>query len=205
MGYSFLARMEHKIYISKKQKKLKNKNPSIVANNCNGGIIAHDLGLPFNSPLVNIGITSPYYIKFLKNIEHYLEQPLVKLDVKKYGCFVSQCDDIEIMFAHAKSYEEALANWERRKKRFNPDNMFVVFTDQLECTYEIIKEFDELPIKNKVIFTHKPYPEFKSAYYIKGFENEEEVGILSDWKPGFWKRRWLDDFDYVKFLNGEGI
>ena len=38
---------------------------------------------------------------------------------------------------------------------------------------------------------------------MKGFENEKEVGVLSDPKPGFFKRRYLDDFDYVRFLNGE--
>ncbi|MBR6702294.1 MAG: DUF1919 domain-containing protein, partial [Clostridia bacterium] len=50
MGNSIIARAEHKLYIENKRKKLKNPNPSIIANNCNGGIIAHDLGLQFNSP-----------------------------------------------------------------------------------------------------------------------------------------------------------
>ena len=36
--------------------------------------------------------------------------------------------------------------------------------------------------------------------HIPGFENEHEVGILSDWKPRLLRRRWLDDFDYVRFL-----
>lgn len=73
-------------------------------------------------------------------------------------------------------------------------------TDRDGCTYEQIKTFDELPYKNKVIFTHKEYPEFNSAFYIKGFENEEEVGILSNFRKYSWKR-YLDDFNYVDFLN----
>lgn len=205
MAYSFIAKAEHKIYTKIKRKRLKNNNPSIIANNCNGGIISHDLGLPFCSPTVNIGIWPEDYLKFLKNLEHYLNYPIQKTDKTKDGGKFIICDDIEILLTHYKNYDEACENWERRKKRFNPDNMFVVFCDKMGCTYDIIKEFDELPIKNKVIFTHKPYPEFKSAYYIKGFENDGEVGILSDWKPGFWQRRWLDGFDYVKFLNGDGI
>ena len=52
-----------------------------------------------------------------------------------------------------------------------------------------------------MIFTHKKYDEFPSAYHIPGFEEDGEVGILSDWKPQLFKRRWLDDFDYVKFFN----
>lgn len=53
----------------------------------------------------------------------------------------------------------------------------------------------------KVIFTNKEYPEFKSAYCIKGFEKQKEVGILVDYKRQILKRRYLDDFDYVSFLN----
>ena len=203
MGNSILARAEHKLYINKKRKKLKNKTPSIIANNCNGGFIAHDLGLAFNSPLVNAGMYAPYYIKFLSNVEHYFSQPLVRIADDKNGWFTAQCDDIQILLGHTKTYEEAVENWERRKRRFDPDNMYVIFCDKMDCTYEIIKAFDELPIKHKVIFTHQPYPEFKSAFYIKGFEDQKEVGVLSDWKPGFWKRRWLDQFDSVAFLNGE--
>lgn len=205
MGNSIIARAEYKIFSTIRKRRLKNHNPSILANNCNGGVITHDLGLQFNSPLVNAGMYAEYYIKFLKNVEHYFSQPLVRIEDDPDGWYTAKCDDIQILLGHTKTYEESLANWERRKKRFNPDNMFVVFCDKMGCTYDMIKEFDELPIKNKVIFTHKPYPEFKSAYYIKGFENEKEVGVLSDWKPGFWKRRWLDDFDSARFLNGEGF
>ena len=205
MGNSVIARAEYKIFSTIRKRKLKNHNPSILANNCNGGVLTHDLGLQFNSPLVNAGMYAEYYIKFLKNVEHYLSQPLVRIEDDPDGWYTAKCDDIQILLGHTKTYEESLANWERRKKRFNPDNMFVVFCDKMGCTYDMIKEFDALPIKNKVIFTHKPYPEFKSAYYIKGFENEKEVGVLSDWKPGFLKRRWLDDFDSVSFLNGEGF
>ena len=203
MENSIIARAEHRLYIEAKRKKLKNKTPSIIANNCNGGIISHDLGLKFYSPLVNAGMYPEYYLKFLSNIEYYFSQPLERIDDDKDGWFTAKCADINILLGHTKTYEESLENWEKRKVRFNKDNMFVVFCDKMGCKYDDIKRFDELPIAHKVIFTHKPYPEFKSAYYMKGFENEGEVGVLSDWKPGFLKRRYLDDFDYVAFLNGE--
>ena len=45
------------------------------------------------------------------------------------------------------------------------------------------------------------YPEFSSACYIKGFEEKEELGVLINFKQGILRRRYLDDFDYVKFLN----
>ena len=52
-----------------------------------------------------------------------------------------------------------------------------------------------------MIFTHVEYPEFSSAYYIRGFEEKEELGVLISYKNQFRKRRYLDDFDYVDFLN----
>ena len=54
------------------------------------------------------------------------------------------------------------------------------------------------------MITHIPYPEIKSSYYIRGFENENGVGVLLYFKKQFLIRRYLDDFDYVSFLNGKG-
>ena len=47
------------------------------------------------------------------------------------------------------------------------------------------------------------YPEFSSAYYIKGFEDQGEIGTVTNWRKQFLKRRYMDDFDYVSFLNGD--
>ena len=37
--------------------------------------------------------------------------------------------------------------------------------------------------------------------YIKGFEDRDEMGTTINYKKQFFKRRYLDDFDYVTFLN----
>ena len=55
---------------------------------------------------------------------------------------------------------------------------FIMMTDRDGVTEKDIQLFDQLPFKNKVIFTHKPYPAFKSAYYIKGFEKQNQVGDI---------------------------
>lgn len=86
----------------------------------------------------------------------------------------------------------------------NWDNIFVIFTDRSGCTLADLKAFDALPYKNKVVFTHVPYPEIKSAYYIKGYENEDKVGILSEWQDEKRPvRRMYDQFDFVGWFNGE--
>lgn len=202
MENSLIARLEHRIYIERKRRKLKNRNPTIIASNCNGGYILHDLGLRFNTPTINLFILATDYLKFVKNLDYYLAQELEEIE-SNLDYPVGKLADIRIFFMHYKSFDEAKQKWVERSKRIDKNNIFLMMTDKNVCTHDLMIEFDNLPYKNKVIFTHKPYPEIKSAVYIKGFEDKSEVGVLSDWKPGFWKRRWLDDFDYVGLLNNQ--
>lgn len=69
------------------------------------------------------------------------------------------------------------------------------------CTYETLREFDSLPYEHKVIFTKTDYAEFRSAFHVKGFEGCQELGTITNFKNQFRKRRYLDDFDYISFLN----
>lgn len=197
----FIIRAEHKIYITIKRVRLKNNNMTVLSSNCNGAYMLHDLGCQFNSPTVNLFFLPDHFLKFLEQPRKYLSTELMEVHIDGISYPVGKIDDILIFFMHYDSFSEAKAAWNRRAKRVNLDDVYIVMTDKNGCTYEHIRQFDELEYKNKVIFTHKKYKEFSSAYYIPGFENENEVGILSDWKPQLLKRRWLDDFDYVKFFN----
>ncbi len=197
----FFVRAEHKIYITVKRMRLKNKDMTVLSNNCNGGFILHDLGCPFNSPTVNLYFLPDHFLRFVSKPEEYLLSDLKEVHIQDISYPVGQVKDILLFFMHYNSFSDAKEAWKRRAERVNMDNVYILMTDKNGCTYEHIKQFDELPYKNKVIFTHKKYDEFASAYYIPGFEEDGEVGILSDWKPQFLKRRWLDDFDYVKFFN----
>ena len=202
MGNSIIARTEHKIYIENKRRKLKNTEPSLMCDNCNAGVILHDLGLKFNSPTVNLYFKPADYLRFLTEPHKYLNAVPVEINTEK-SFPVGKIEDVTVFFMHYPDFETAKKKWVERSSRVNFDKLFLMMTDKNSCVYEQVAKFDSLPYAHKVIFTHKPYPEFKSACYIKGFENDGEVGVLSDWKPGFLKRRYLDDFDYVAFLNGE--
>lgn len=208
MGNSIISRLEHRLYLQNKKRKLTNSNPTIIADNCVGGIISHDLGIRFNSPFVNIGFTGYNYIKLLSNLRHYLSLTPVLLNREleyKGKCYpLVSLGDVEFIFAHEPDPKDAIKKWEERKKRIDYNNIFIIMSDAFFTSYEDIEEFDELPYKNKVVLSHITLPEIHSSYYIKGFEDKDELGVLTDWKPGFWKRRWLDDFDYVSFLNQKG-
>ncbi len=102
---------------------------------------------------------------------------------------------------HYNNEQTAKDCWERRAKRINFDNLFFMLTERDGCTYEDLKEFDNLPFKNKVAFTHKKYKEIKSSFYIKGFEKENCLGNLYLFTTKFFGKKGYDQFNFVKWLN----
>lgn len=191
--------LKRKLYVKTLRKKLKNRNLSVIASNCNGGFILSDLGIKFNTPTINLFFYPEDFLNFISDIKGNLKYELIE-EKGDYIYPIGRLNNIKIHFMHYKTFEEAKEKWDLRKKRINYDNLFIMFTDRDGCTYEQIKRFNELPYKNKVMFTHKSYPEFKSCYYIEGFENNESVGILSDY-IGNSAKRYLHKFDFIKWFN----
>ena len=202
---NFFQRAEWYIYKKLKRKKLKNTTPTIISSNCNGEYWYYDMGLRFLSPTINLSFDMNDYVKMLENIHWYLEQPIVPFEDKRFEYPTGMLGDIEIRFNHYKTFDEAVLKWEERKQRIRWDNLFVIGIDGDNCTYETMQRFDKLPYKNKVIFTHIPYPEFKSAYYIPGFEREESVGYCWKFKNRVTGRKIYDIFPYVDWFNGNEI
>lgn len=181
------------------RKRLTNTDPTIIASNCNGGFIAHDLNLRFNSPFVNLFLTPKDFIHYLKNIEFYQQQNLTFVQTEK-AYPVAKLADITLYFMHYHSEQEAEQKWNERTKRIDLNNLFVMMTERDGCEYQDLIEFDALPFKNKVVFTHKNYPKIKSAVYIQGFENSAMIGDIFEY-TGLNGKRYYDQFDYVSWLN----
>lgn len=181
------------------RKRLTNANPTIIASNCNGGFIAHDLNLRFNSPFVNLFLTPKDFIRYLKNIEFYQQQNLTFVQTEK-AYPVAKLADITLYLMHYHSEQEAEQKWNERTKRIDLNNLFVMMTERDGCEYQDLIEFDALPFKNKVVFTHKNYPKIKSAVYIQGFENSAMIGDIFEY-TGLNGKRYYDQFDYVSWLN----
>lgn len=191
---------EQILYKKRKRKKLDNLNFSIIASNCVGTIIYHDLDLPFLSPTINLTIEMDDFIRFAENLKWYMEQEIVELKGEK-GCPAGMLGDVKINFVHYDTFEEGVRKWEERKERINWDNLLLIGSERDGCSYETLERFDRLPYENKVILTRVRYPEISSAYCIEGFEEKEELGMVLNYKKQFFRRRYLDDFDYVAFIN----
>lgn len=196
-------KLEINMYFRKKilknnKDRLINNNFSLIANNCNGCFISHDLGLRFNSPTVNLYFHIGDFVKLLENLKYYLSLELKEAKWDKYP--IGMLGDIKVKLLHYKNFQEAKEKWDERCKRIDFNNLFILATDQDGCDYSIIKRFNELPYKNKVMLTNKSYPEFENTHYIKGFEEKESVGFLFEYK-GITGKVYYDDFDFISWFN----
>ena len=199
---SAINKLQRKAINKTFQQRLTNQGMSVISANCVGAFILHDLNQPFNSPFVNLYLDPSDFVRYLQNIEFYQAQTLQFIQTEKpYP--VGLLDDLKVHFMHYHSEQEAREKWEARSQRLDLDNLFIMMTDKDSgkgAKYEDLKAFDNLPYQNKVVFTHKPYPEFKSAFYIKGFENKNEVGDLFTFS-GWNGEKYYDQFDYVSWFN----
>ena len=186
-----------------KKKMLQNKDFTIISNNCWGGIIYRDFNLPYNSPTVGLFFMAEDYIKFIYNLKSYINEDLnfISLEDSKYKNFLKKLNysnpigkikDIEIMFLHYTSEEEAKEKWNRRKKRINWNNIIYKFSDQNMCTYEHIEKFNNFNVKNKICFTTRKYNNINSIQ-IKKYKNCENV--VNDIK--YYKRY----FKFIRYVN----
>ncbi len=163
---------EWRLYQLGKRHRLKSHDFTVISSNCIGTFMYYDMGLEYLTPTINMNIPLDDLVK-------------LAADLRQYN----------------KDFGEAAAKWEERKQRINWEHICIVGAERDQCSYETLKNFDRLPYENKVVFTHIEYPEISSAYYIKGFEHQAELGTITDYKNQFLKRRYMDDFDYIALLN----
>ena len=188
-----------------KQKKLKNKNFSIISNNCFGGIIYRNNHLLYKYHKGLFVVLAHEYIKFIYNIRKYINDVEIEevkienskyfqyLKEKNYTGIIGKIDDIEICFLHYTDIKEVNEKWNRRSKRINWNNIIYKFNDQNLCTYKELKEFDDFKAKNKICFTAKKYKDLNTIQ-LKKYEKYEYV--LSDTRPKDYKEE-LDIYDYI--------
>jgi len=197
-----------KLYRFYIRQKIRNKDFTIISNDCWGGRVYLDLGIEYNSPTVNLFFYSSCYIKLLSNLREYLNSDLTfkndsvyeiaNQNRSKKNLFypIGMLKDIEIHFLHSKDENDARAKWEKRLKRINYDNIYYKFSDNYLIDEEDLYRFNNLPLINKISFTGTFYPKFKFNVWIKDFK---KGGRVKDPFKYRWKYRRY--FDVVKWLN----
>jgi len=144
---------------------------TIISNNCWAGHVYRYFGLPYNTPTVGIYFFADDYIRFVSSLHEYLNKDLKMISLKESIHYqeimsgrhdrsntpIGRIGDVEIVFLHYKTDDEALTKWNRRKSRMNMDNLIVKMSEMNGCTLEHLKAFDRLPFDKKFVFTTKDY------------------------------------------------
>lgn len=190
-----------KMYENKLRKNIKNDKFSILCHNCIGGIIYNRLGKQFLSPTINLHFESKDFLKFIFNLEYYLSQELIFEETKnKYP--IGILGDIEIKFNHYNSNQEAKEAWDRRKKRINYDNLFLIMYDRGGITKEDILKLETIKCKNKIVLSEKNYEDIDYVLQIKAKKNKIDGQVCLD-KDILGIRTFEKYFDFVKWINYE--
>lgn len=112
--------------------------PTIISNNCWGGIVYNTLGMECISPFKNLFLEDSDYLKLLDNLELYLKNDLIfssyGRDVHSGAVYpIMKLMDIHIHFNHSTSIEDAVRDWNRRVKKVNYENLFIeMYTESKE-------------------------------------------------------------------------
>lgn len=175
------------------KRSIKNKNFSVISNNCWAGRVYQYLDMPYLSPTAGLYFFAPDYIKFVSDLRRYLATDLrfIKAEESKYyeelkkrnqtDKPIGVLDDVEIVFLHYNTKEEAEEKWNRRKERVNFDNIILKFSRMGLCTEKEIEEFDALSFENKFVLNNRLPLKYKSEVYWE--EEYHESGILRDTEP----------------------
>lgn len=168
-----------------------------------GGVICHDLGIRFNSPFINLWLYPKDFIKFCSNPRHYTTCGLHFLsnNKKEFSYPIALLGDITIYFIHYNSEEEVERCWNERISHINYNDIRCILVERDGYTYEDLIEFSKLPYPTAAL-THKTYKNIMCSNYIRGFESNNEVGDIIPLKTDLFSgHRYLDNFDFVNFLN----
>lgn len=188
------------------QKKLENDNFTILCSNCIGGTIYHRFGKRFLSPTINMCFSQPDFAQFCRHLDYYLAQSLCFIEsaapypVAQLPGDGSDIPTITLNFNHDKLPEEARAKWDERKQRIVRDNLFIILYNMDGITVEELRALEQVPCRNKVVFTAEPLPEISWSYYIKPkLSYQFPYAYLG--KDFFGVRHYEKKFDVAAFLN----
>ena len=192
--------------IAERKATLANRDFTVIAKDCTGAMLLHDLGLRFDTPTVNLFFTAGDFVKFCARLEHYIGADLVEDNTATEPFPVGLLDDVRVYFRHYKTFEEAKRKWLQRSARIHWDNIYFLMTDGCGCSEALVREYDALPLKHKVLLTCRDYHDVRCAVKmdIPGRDGQD-LGApeLFHYKGLFVADKVIDDWDYISFLNSK--
>lgn len=177
-----------KCWVNRRKKSINNADFSIVCNNCWGGHVYRRYGLPYLSPTVGLYFFASDFIKLCSDVKGYMRTPLefIPYTESKYRAEIeakgetavpiARLGDVEVVFLHYKTQEEAAEKWTRRAERINYDNLIFKFSKMNGCGDEEMAAFDAFDFRKKIMFTPPADAKrFKCAIAFKSAAGNSEI------------------------------
>lgn len=195
----------NKYFAQYRVRKVNDAKFTVISNNCWAGSLYRWLGLQYRTPTVGLYFYADDYLKFLQRLDYYLSLDFEKITIEqsKYreklyakgqiNVPIGKLGDIEVIFLHYDTFENAVDSWNRRKKRICADNLYVKMSEMNDCTPEIIRQFDTLPYRHKFILVTHDYG-IKSQIISKDWVNESQIKDDTSWFNKY--------VNIITFLNG---
>ena len=187
-----------------RKKRLLHSDFTIISNNCWAGSVYRYFGLPYLSPTAGLYFFASDYVKFVSNLRHYIDAKLEFISAadsvhrntlaqrNELDKVIARLDDIEIVFLHYSTPEEAEEKWERRCKRINWNNMFIKFSQMNECSEQDIFNFDRLDFPNKLCFISRSIPGIQCGIPFPSPSDDEILNDTDRFQYGFNLIEWLN-------------
>lgn len=187
------------------RRRVKSRRFLILSSHCAGGLLLHDLAMPFTTPTINMAFHR--FEKLCTHLDEYLAMTPVPVDAPESSCPVFTLGETVIEGTHYKSREEFLAAWERRLKRFNAccaqGYEILLMTDEANLSENGgLAEYLAAPYR-KICFTCDPEKTGKEFVYIP---DRKKNGYRDSWHAaGLLGRRVFERaMDVPAFLNNTG-
>ena len=72
--WEYFKNLEWVWYKERRRNRLRQRDVTIIASNCVGTIMYHDLGIPFRTPTINLTVSMRDLVKMAGNLRWYMEQ-----------------------------------------------------------------------------------------------------------------------------------
>lgn len=171
-------------------------------------MVYHDLNLPFLSPTINMWIDEKEYFEFIEHFEEYLNCVPEKSELVRSYPVIKICREdttVHLHCVHYGSAEEAIEKWMARAKRVDLENVYVFFEFPypVNSESEVVKQFQRVKYKNKVMFAKCKTSDIKDAdiVHLRSYDYHMYPGKTVHYSSYITHKRHLDLFDYVSFLN----
>lgn len=171
----------------------------MICSNCIGGLIYHRLGLKFMSPTINLWMTQSDFLKFVLELKMYLQKELIFIDEEDYP--IALLGDIKIHFNHYKNEDDAKRCWDKRKKRINFNNLFIIMYDKDGLSKKDLKKLEKINCRGKIVISNNNYPDLEYVLKIPADMNNPETRYRLNVSGLSGKRQYEKYFDFVTWLN----